>query len=188
MSKSVRKRHISLTILDIVHTYLFINNKFVPGHGPLIETINPTTEKVICSVHSANENDVNAAVKAAKDCYNTTWRKIAPAERARLLNTFADLMERDKDEIATLEALDNGKTFPFARDVDVTSSISSFRYYAGWADKIHGKTIDTGFENLCYTRHEPLGVVGAVIPWNFPLMMAVYKFAPALATGNTGKF
>ncbi|KAF1798190.1 aldehyde dehydrogenase domain-containing protein [Mucor lusitanicus] len=167
-----------------VHTHLFINNEFVPGHGPLIETINPATEEVICSVHSADESDVDAAVNAAKECFKSVWRKTAPAERGRLINKLADLMERDKDEIATLDALDNGKAFTIARDVDVTDSIGCFRYFAGWADKIHGKTIDTTFDKLCYTRHEPLGVVGAVVPWNYPTMMPVWKLAPALATGN----
>ncbi|KAG1123693.1 hypothetical protein G6F42_010307 [Rhizopus arrhizus] len=167
-----------------VHTYLFINNEFVPGHGPLIETINPATEEVICSVHSADESDVDAAVNAAKECFKNVWRKTAPAERGRLINKLADLMERDKDEIATLDALDNGKAFTIARDVDVTDSIGCFRYFAGWADKIHGKTIDTTFDKLCYTRHEPLGVVGAVVPWNYPTMMPVWKLAPALGTGN----
>ncbi|KAG1444538.1 hypothetical protein G6F56_010260 [Rhizopus delemar] len=93
-------------------------------------------------------------------------------------------MERDKDELATLDAVDNGKSFVVARDVDVTESIGCYRYFAGWADKIHGKTIDTTHDKLCYTLHEPLGVVGAVIPWNYPTMMAAWKFAPALAAGN----
>ncbi|KAG1449969.1 hypothetical protein G6F46_010704 [Rhizopus delemar] len=167
-----------------VHTQLFINNEFVPGRGPLIETINPTTEEVLCKVHSADESDVNLAVEAAYDCYYKTWRKVAPAERGRLINKLADLMERDKDELATLDAVDNGKSFVVARDVDVTDSVACYRYFAGWADKIHGKTIDTTFDKLCYTLHEPLGVVGAVIPWNYPTMMAAWKFAPALATGN----
>ncbi|CEP15343.1 hypothetical protein [Parasitella parasitica] len=167
-----------------VHTQLFINNEFVPGHGPLIETINPANEEVICKVHSADENDVNLAVESAYNCYYNTWRKVAPAERGRLLNKLADLMERDKDEIAILDAVDNGKSFVIARDVDVTESIGCYRYFAGWADKIHGKTIDTTFDKMCYTRHESLGVVGAVVPWNYPTMMAGWKFAPALATGN----
>ncbi|CEP08785.1 hypothetical protein, partial, partial [Parasitella parasitica] len=100
------------------------------------------------------------------------------------INKLADLMERDKDEIATLDALDNGKALTASRDFDVTNSIACFRYFAGWADKIHGKTIDTTFDKLCYTRHEPLGVVGAIVPWNYPTMMPVWKLAPALATGN----
>ncbi|CAO3683261.1 unnamed protein product [Rhizopus stolonifer] len=167
-----------------VHTQLFINNEFVPGHGPLIETINPTNEKVLCKVHSADKNDVNLAVQNAYECYTTTWRKTAPSERGRLINKLADLMERDKDELAILDAVDNGKSFVVARDVDVTESIGCYRYFAGWADKIHGKTIDTTHDKLCYTLHEPLGVVGAVIPWNYPTMMAAWKFAPALAAGN----
>lgn len=92
-------------------------------------------------------------------------RIVCTAERGRLINKLADLMERDKDELATLDALDNGKSFVIARDVDITDSIACYRYFAGWADKIHGKTIDTTHDKWCYTRHEPLGVVGAVIPW-----------------------
>lgn len=116
-------------------------------------------------MHSADEQDVDAAVKSADKCFNETWRKVAPAERALLINKLADLMERDKDELAALDALDNGKAFTVARDCDITDSIACYRYFAGWADKIHGKTIDTTFDKWCYTRHEPLGVVGAVIPW-----------------------
>ncbi|KAI8393689.1 aldehyde dehydrogenase domain-containing protein [Radiomyces spectabilis] len=166
------------------HTYLFINNEFVPGRGPLIETINPATEEAICSVQSASEEDVDAAVRAATQCYESVWRKTSPADRGRLINKLADLMERDIEELAALDALDNGKSFVIARDGDITDSIACFRYFAGWADKIHGKTIDTTFDKWCYTRHEPLGVVGAIIPWNYPTMMAAWKFAPALAAGN----
>ena len=126
-------------LLYLVHTHLFINNEFVPGHGPLIETINPATEEVICSVHSADESDVNAAVEAADKCFNDVWRKVAPAEKGRLVNKLADLMERDKEELAALDALDNGKAYTVARDIDITESIGCFRYFAGWADKIHGK-------------------------------------------------
>ncbi|KAI9279183.1 aldehyde dehydrogenase domain-containing protein [Sporodiniella umbellata] len=167
-----------------VHNQLFINNEFVSGHGPLIETVNPATEKVICKVHTADERDVDLAVESALKCFNNTWRKVAPSEKGRLLNKLADLMERDKDALAALDAIDNGKSFELARDGDVTDSIGCYRYFAGWADKIHGKTIDTTHDKLCYTLQEPLGVVGAIIPWNYPTMMAAWKFAPALATGN----
>ncbi|KAI8986017.1 aldehyde dehydrogenase domain-containing protein [Pilobolus umbonatus] len=167
-----------------VHTYLFINNEFVPGHGPLIETINPANEEVICKVHSADNSDVDKAVDSAYDCFQNNWRKVAPSERGRLINKLADLMERDIDELALLDALDNGKAFTVARDVDIRESIGCYRYFAGWSDKIHGKTIDTTPDKMTYTRHEALGVVGAVIPWNYPTMMAAWKFAPALATGN----
>lgn len=127
----------------VVHTYLFINNEFVPGHGPLIETINPATEQVICKVHSADEKDIDAAVDAANKCFDETWRKVAPAERARLINKLADLMERDKDELATLDALDNGKSFVVARDIDITDSIACYRYFAGWADKVSSLQLGT---------------------------------------------
>lgn len=115
----------------------------MPGHGPLIETINPATEQVICKVHSADEKDIDAAVDAANKCFDETWRKVAPAERARLINKLADLMERDKDELATLDALDNGKSFVVARDIDITDSIACYRYFAGWADKVSSLQLGT---------------------------------------------
>ncbi|KAI8333635.1 aldehyde dehydrogenase domain-containing protein [Chlamydoabsidia padenii] len=168
-----------------VHTQLFINNEFVPGHAPLIETINPVNEEVICKVHAANEKDVDAAVEAANKAFKNVWRKVPAAQRGRYINKLADLMERDIDELATLEALDNGKSFVVARDVDVTDSIACFRYFAGWADKIHGDTIETTFDKMCYTLHEPIGCVGAITPWNYTIMMPAWKLAPALAAGNT---
>ncbi|CAO3596904.1 unnamed protein product [Absidia cylindrospora] len=168
-----------------VHTQLFINNKFVPGNGPLIETINPVNEQVICKVHSANEKDVDAAVEAANVAFKNVWSKLPAAQRGRYLNILADLMERDKDELATLEALDNGKSFVVARDVDITDAIGCFRYFAGWADKIHGHTIETTYDKMCYTRHEPIGTVAAITPWNYSVMMPAWKLAPALAAGNT---
>ncbi|KAI9301374.1 aldehyde dehydrogenase domain-containing protein [Cunninghamella echinulata] len=168
-----------------VHTHLFINNEFVPGKGPLIETINPTTEEVIVKVHSASEEDVDAAVAAANKAFKDVWRKVPAADRGLLLNKLADLMERDRDELATLEALDNGKAFHIARDEDIAGSIGCFRYFAGWADKIHGNTIETTFDKVCYTRLEPIGTVGAITPWNYSIMMPAWKLAPALAAGNT---
>ncbi|CAO3596720.1 unnamed protein product [Absidia cylindrospora] len=168
-----------------VHTGLFINNEFVPGNGPLIETINPVNEQVICKVHSADEKDVDAAVDAADHAFNHVWKKVPAAQRGRYINILADLMERDKDELATLETLDNGKSFVVSRDIDITDSIACFRYFAGWADKIHGDTIETTYDKMCYTRHEPIGTVGAITPWNYTVMMPVWKLAPALAAGNT---
>jgi len=106
--------------------------------------------------------------------------------RARLLNKLADLMEKEGDTLAMLEALDNGKTLAMAKAADVPKSIQCLRYYAGWADKIHGKTIEVNDDtNLVYTRHEPIGVCAQIIPWNFPLLMLAWKIGPALATGNT---
>lgn len=158
----------------IVHTHIFVNNEFVPGHGPLIDTINPATEQVICSVHSADESDVDAAVRAARICFDSVWSKTSPAERCRLMNRLADLMESSKHEFATIDTLDNGKAFSASYHSDLTESISCFRYYAGWADKIHGNTVDTTYDKLCYTRCEPIGVVGAMVSWNYPTLMLTW--------------
>ncbi|VDK27472.1 unnamed protein product [Gongylonema pulchrum] len=107
------------------------------------------------------------------------------AERGRLLYKLADLMERDRVYLASLETLDNGKPYSIAYNADLGLSIACIRYYAGWADKNHGKTIPIGGNFFCYTRHEPVGVVGQIIPWNFPLLMQAWKLGPALAMGNT---
>ena len=110
---------------------------------------------------------------------------MSAAERGRLLNRLADLMEKHADELAKLESLDNGKPYSVAKAADVPLSIACYRYFAGWADKVQGKTIPVAGDYFCYTRHEPVGVVGQIIPWNFPLLMQAWKLAPALATGNT---
>jgi aldehyde dehydrogenase (NAD+) len=107
------------------------------------------------------------------------------SERGRLLNRFADLIEKNADELAMLESLDNGKPFSIAKAVDVAATVDCYRYFAGWADKVHGKTIPINGDYFCYTKHEPVGVVGQIIPWNFPLLMQAWKLGPALATGNT---
>jgi aldehyde dehydrogenase (NAD+) len=164
---------------------LFINNEFVKGaEGKTFEVINPTNEKVITSVHEATEKDVDTAVAAARAAFEGPWRQVTPSERGRYLNKLADLMERDIDTLAAIESLDNGKAFTMAKG-DATSAIGCLRYYAGWADKIHGQTIDTNPETLTYTRHEPIGVCGQIIPWNFPLLMWSWKIGPAVAAGNT---
>ncbi|PLN74537.1 aldehyde dehydrogenase [Aspergillus taichungensis] len=164
---------------------LFINNEFVAGsEGKTFETVNPTDEKVITSVHEANEKDVDIAVAAARKAFENEWRQVTPTERGRLLTKLGDLMERDSDTLAAIEALDNGKAFTMAK-VDVANAIACLRYYGGWADKIHGQTIDTNPETLVYTRHEPIGVCGQIIPWNFPLLMWSWKIGPAIAAGNT---
>jgi aldehyde dehydrogenase (NAD+) len=107
------------------------------------------------------------------------------SERGRLLFRLADLIERNADQLARLEALDNGKAVSVARVVDVATTVACYRYFGGWADKVHGKTIPIDGEYLCYTRHEPIGVVGQIIPWNFPMLMMAWKLAPAIAMGNT---
>ncbi|RHZ67320.1 aldehyde dehydrogenase family protein [Aspergillus thermomutatus] len=164
---------------------LFINNEFVPGvEGKTFETINPHDEKPIVAVHEATEKDVDIAVEAARKAFKGAWKDVIPSERGRLLTRLADLLERDMDTIAAIEALDNGKAVHMAKG-DVALSANCIRYYGGWADKIVGQTIDTNPGSLTYTRHEPVGVCGQIIPWNFPLLMWSWKIGPAISTGNT---
>ncbi|OTA55207.1 aldehyde dehydrogenase [Hypoxylon sp. EC38] len=167
-------------------TGLFINNEWVDGvDKKTFEVINPSTEEVICSVSEATEKDVDIAVAAARKAFNGPWRtKITPLERGTFLTRLADLVEKNQDLLAAVESLDNGKSITMARG-DVGAVANCLRYYGGWADKIEGKTIDINPESFHYTRHEPIGVCGQIIPWNFPLLMLAWKIGPALATGNT---
>ncbi|KAF2860990.1 aldehyde dehydrogenase, allergen Cla h 10 [Piedraia hortae CBS 480.64] len=163
---------------------LFINNEFVKGaEGKTFEVINPSNEKVICSVHEATEKDVDTAVAAARKAFEGEWSKVAPADRGKLLCKLADLFEKNQDLLASIESLDNGKAISMSR-MDVGLSAGCLRYYGGWADKIHGAVVDTGPECLNYVRREPIGVCGQIIPWNFPLMMWAWKIGPAIACGN----
>ncbi|KAL6816892.1 aldehyde dehydrogenase domain-containing protein [Trichoderma camerunense] len=164
---------------------LFINNEWVEGvDKKKFEVVNPATEEVITSVCEGTEKDVDLAVAAARKAFNTTWRKTAPGERGRLMLKLADLAEKNLDLLAAVESLDNGKSITMARG-DVGAVVGCIRYYGGWADKIEGKTLDIAPDMFNYTRHEPLGVCGQIIPWNFPLLMLAWKIGPALATGNT---
>jgi aldehyde dehydrogenase (NAD+) len=170
------------------YTQLFINNQFVNAiSGKTFETLNPTTGKAIINIAEADTADVNLAVKAAKNAFKlgSPWRKMDAIDRGYLLNRLADLMQRDAVQLATLESIDNGKPYQIALNVDIPGSIETLRYYAGWCGKSHGKTIPVRGDFLCYTRHEPVGVVGQIIPWNFPLLMAAWKLGPALASGCT---
>ncbi|EAW06814.1 aldehyde dehydrogenase family protein [Aspergillus clavatus NRRL 1] len=163
---------------------LFINNEFVKGvEDKTFETINPHNEKPIVAVQEATEKDVDIAVAAARKAFEGEWRQVTPSDRGRMLTKLADLMERDMDTLCAIEALDNGKAFSMAK-VDVINAAGCLRYYGGWADKIHGQTIDTNQETLTYTRHEPVGVCGQIIPWNFPILMWAWKIGPAVAAGN----
>jgi aldehyde dehydrogenase (NAD+) len=164
---------------------LFINNEFVEGvDKQKFEVINPATEEVITSVCEATEKDVDIAVKAARKAFNTTWKQTTANERSRLLLKLADIAEKNTDLIAAVESLDNGKSITNARG-DVAAAVGCIRYYGGWADKITGKTIDISPDMFHYTRPEPIGVCGQIIPWNFPILMFAWKLGPALATGNT---
>ncbi|TFY75046.1 hypothetical protein EWM64_g8968, partial [Hericium alpestre] len=168
-------------------TGVFIDGKFSHGSAnKTIDVINPTNGKVITSVSEATPDDVNRAVVAAKRAFDTVWGLHCPGtERGKLIAKLAALLERDQDEFSAIEALDNGKTFGWAKRADVANSIETLKYFAGFADKIQGKVIETSEDKLAYTRHEPVGVCGQIIPWNFPLMMMAWKLGPALATGNT---
>ncbi|MFQ4146102.1 aldehyde dehydrogenase family protein [Chlorogloeopsis sp. ULAP02] len=167
-------------------TKLLINNEWVESvSSKRFETINPATGEVICDVSEADAPDVDKAVAAARQAFNRgEWRQMSASRRGELLYKLADLIEQNLDELARLETLDNGKPLHDSRG-DIGLVIACYRYYAGWADKVQGKTIPINGPYFCYTRHEPVGVVGQIIPWNFPLLMQAWKLAPALATGNT---
>lgn len=166
---------------------LFINGKWVNSiSGKTFATLNPATGQEICQVAEADSADVDLAVKAARKAFESgPWKKMSAAERGRRINKLADLMEKNLPELAALESLDNGKPLRESLNADLPLSIKAYRYYAGWCDKTHGKTIPVEGEYFCYTKHEPVGVVGQIIPWNFPLLMVAWKWAPALATGCT---
>ncbi|KAL6305696.1 aldehyde dehydrogenase [Sparassis latifolia] len=167
-------------------TGLFIGGKFVDGSSNShIDVVNPSTGKVITKISEGTSKDVDLAVDAAEKAFKTTWGlNTTGRHRGVLLNRLADLLEKNIETVAAIETLDNGKTYFWAKG-DVEAVINTFRYYAGWADKNYGSTIDTSEDQLVYTRHEPIGVVGQIIPWNFPLLMFSWKLGPALATGNT---
>jgi aldehyde dehydrogenase (NAD+) len=167
-------------------TKLLINNRWVSSaSGKTFPTVNPSTGEEICRVAEADAADVDNAVKAARAAFEGPWRKLRASERGRLLHRLADLIEKNADELARLESLDNGKPLSIAKAVDVAKSVACYRYFAGWADKVQGKTIPIDGDFFCYTRHEPIGVIGQIIPWNYPMLMQAWKLAPALATGNT---
>lgn len=144
------------------------------------------TGQVLTKISVGTAKDVDLAVKAAQKAYETVWGLKCPGStRGKLLMHLADLMEEHAAELAAVESLDNGKTYSWSSSADIPGSIACIRYYGGWADKNHGKVIETTEAKLAYTRHEPIGVVGQIIPWNFPLLMMAWKIGPALATGNT---
>ncbi|MBS1258734.1 MAG: NADP/NAD-dependent aldehyde dehydrogenase PuuC [Candidatus Scalindua arabica] len=166
---------------------LFIDGKWVDSvSGKTFDTLNPATEEVITSIAEGDSADIDLAVKAARKAFEDgPWRKTDARDRGRILLKMANLIEKNKDELALLETLDNGKPISEATNGDLPLVIDCLLYYAGWADKIHGETIPVRGEFFNYTLREPVGVVGQIIPWNFPLLMAAWKIAPAIACGNT---
>lgn len=174
------------TISPLLKTDLFIDNQWRPAStGARFEVVNPATEEVIAEVAEASPDDVDAAVKAARACFESdAWRSLSARQRGALLYRAADLLEERLDEMVRLETLHNGKPL-FESKIDVEMTIETLRYYAGWADKVAGDTIPVDGPFLTYTIREPVGVVAAIVPWNFPLNLASWKFAPALAAGCT---
>ena len=172
---------------EAIRTRLWIGNEWADAEsGRTFATVNPATEEVIAEVAEGGAPDIDRAVTAARAAFaDSKWRRMNPHKRSRLLWKLADLVEANADELGLLETQDNGKPYFEARRIDVPSVAQTLRYYAGLADKVQGDTVPVPGPFLNYTLREPVGVVGAIIPWNFPLSMAAWKVAPALACGNT---
>ncbi len=172
---------------QVRQTQCFIGGKWVPAaSGKTFETIHPATEEVIAEVAEGDAADIDAAVEAARDQFDGgEWSRMDARDRGILMYKLADLIEQEADELAALETLDNGKPIRDSRAADIPLVIDCLRYYAGWADKIQGATIPVRGEYFTYTRREPVGVVGQIIPWNFPALMVAWKWGPALAAGCT---
>ncbi|GAB4078856.1 aldehyde dehydrogenase family protein [Nostocoides australiense] len=168
----------SRAVVDIASSYgLFINGEWVDGHGTTFKTVNPASEEVLADIHEGDASDVDLAVKAARTAYSRVWSRMSGADRGKYLFRIARLLQERAREFAVLESLDNGKPIKETRDVDIPLAAAHFFYHAGWADKL-------GHAGLG-PDPQPYGVVGQIIPWNFPLLMLSWKIAPALATGNT---
>ncbi len=168
---------------------MFIDGAWVDsGNGATFDVFEPSTTGLVTRVPSGTTEDLDRAVTAARRQFDGgAWRRLKPLERERLIHRLADLIEAHADELAEIEAIDMGKSVTFAREVDVQGTIDTFRYFAGWASKLHGRTVEPSLPGnyLAYTRKEPLGVVAAIVPWNFPLQTMAWKLAAALAVGCT---
>jgi acyl-CoA reductase-like NAD-dependent aldehyde dehydrogenase len=171
---------------SVIRRQLFINGEWREAAGrKTIEVVNPATEDVIAEVASAEQADVDAAVAAARAAFDGPWSKLSARERGRIVWKIGEKLMEKADEIARLETLHNGKPIFESRQIEVPAAAECFQYFAGWADKIHGETIPVKGNFLTYTLREPVGVVAAIVPWNFPLLLTAWKVAPALACGNT---
>jgi aldehyde dehydrogenase (NAD+) len=175
-----------VTTAAIQQKQLFINNEWCPASsGQSMEVINPATEEVIATVASADASDVDAAVAAARAALAGPWGRMSARERGRFVSRLADRLLERADDVARLETLHNGKPIFESRQIEIPAAAECLEYYAGWADKVMGETIPVKGNYFTYTLREPLGVVAAIVPWNFPLLLAAWKIAPALACGNT---
>jgi acyl-CoA reductase-like NAD-dependent aldehyde dehydrogenase len=165
---------------------LFIDNEWIPAaSGATMDVVNPATEEVVAAVASAGAADVEAAVAAARAALDGPWGKMSARERGRLVCRLADRLTERADDVARLETLHNGKPISESRNIEIPAAAECLEYFGGWADKVMGETIPVKGNHLTYTLREPIGVVAAIVPWNFPLLLAVWKVAPALACGNT---
>ncbi|CAF0998209.1 unnamed protein product [Rotaria sp. Silwood1] len=172
--------------VEIKYTQIFINNEWhKAANGKTFPVINPSTGEEICQVEEGTRADVDKAVQAARKAFNieSPWRKYEPVARGNLMRKFASLLRRDVDYLSKLETLNNGKSVEDSKG-DIFASADCIEYYAGWVDKITGETIPGAHDQIIFTRHEPIGVCGQIIPWNYPLMMMAWKLGPALACGN----
>src|SRR6187200_2781597 len=161
---------------------LFINNEWrAAASGKMMDVINPATEEVCASVASADASDLDAAVNAARAALNGPWGTMSARERGRLVRKLGERLMERADDFARLETLHNGKPIMESRHVEIPAAAECFEYYGGWSDKVMGETIPVKGNYLTYTLREPLGVVAAIVPWNFPLLLAAWKVAPALA-------
>ena len=172
--------------MSVEHKKLLINNEWrAAASGQTMEVINPATEEVIGAVASAGSDDLNAAVDAARAALNGPWAAMSARERGRLVRKLGDRLLERADEVARLETQHNGKPISESRQIEIPAAAECFEYFGGWSDKVMGETIPVKGNYLTYTLREPIGVVAAIVPWNFPLLLAAWKVAPALACGNT---
>jgi aldehyde dehydrogenase (NAD+) len=174
-----------LSSATITANQLFINNEWRPSSsGKTMPVVNPATEEVIAEVPSADRGDVDLAVAAARAALAGPWSKLSARERGRLVRRLGERLMERADDVARLETLHNGKPISESRQIEIPAAAECFEYYGGWSDKVMGETIPVKGNHLTYTLREPVGVVAAIVPWNFPLLLAAWKIAPALACGN----
>ena len=175
-----------MATIQLMRKQLFINGQWRDAAGgKTLDVVNPATEETIATVPSAERSDVDAAVAAARAALDGPWGKLSARERGKLIWKLGERLLEKADEVARLETLHNGKPIFESRQIEVPAAAECFQYYAGWADKIHGETIPVKGNFLTYTLREPVGVIAAIVPWNFPLLLTSWKVAPALACGNT---
>jgi aldehyde dehydrogenase (NAD+) len=186
-TKAVKANGKAASAPTVADRKMLIGGRWVDAvSGKTFPTLNPATGEVICRVAEGDQADIEKAVAAARKAFESgPWRRMNASDRGSLMHKLADAIEANIEELARLESLDNGKPYTDSLHIDLPLTIKCYRYYAGWADKIHGRTIPIEGNYFCYTRHEPIGVVGQIIPWNFPLLMQAWKWGPALACGNT---